>query len=122
MYHDKVPVDTQGFYNHIEVLAHVLSLPFKQRTKFHVESLVPFVKTIPYFSEFNLAEAAISELLGVMTYREMKAGQLLMELGDFGDECFIVLDGSVEILHPCENLDEYNIVKTKMTTFMQAVD
>ena len=59
---------------------------------------VMVLKTIPLFA--HLSEAGLAHLQSALTERSLSAGEGLFEMGDAGDEMFIVRTGRVAIYMP----------------------
>jgi len=72
IFKDKVKADENGNLPYSGVMSHVLSLPSHQRSQFVVNSLIPFCKTQPFFKDRGLNDAAIAEVLSLMSYKEVK--------------------------------------------------
>ena len=66
------------------------------------------VKNLEFFHERRLKDTAISETLGLMTFKEARAEELVIECGADGDEFYLILEGECEVLVPAGESDEYS--------------
>ena len=72
-----------------------------------LSKLVTLAKNLEFFHERRLKDTAISETLGLMTYKEARAGELVIECGEEGDEFYLILEGDCEVLVPAGDSDEF---------------
>lgn len=68
-----------------------------------MQNLVPYLKDLPFFKERGLNEAAMTETLNLMTLKELKKDEFVIEYGSFGDEFYVIIDGECEVLIPERN-------------------
>jgi CRP-like cAMP-binding protein len=59
------------------------------------------LKNVPIFS--RLSDEALAEVAGALDTRQLKAGEVMFNLGDPGDELFVVQEGRVAIYVPSED-------------------
>lgn len=62
--------------------------------------MIPIVKNIPFFRDRGLKDTSIIETLSLMTYKEIKADEFVIQYGTFGDEFYVILEGECEVLVP----------------------
>ena len=65
-----------------------------------LNKLVPLVKGLPFFMDRGLKDNSVSDTLALMTYKEAKKDDFIIEFGSYGDEFYVVLEGTVEVLVP----------------------
>ncbi len=65
--------------------------------------VLPLAKNIPFFRDRGLKDSAIVDILSLMTYKEMKADEFVIQYGDFGDEFYVILEGQCEVQVPDKN-------------------
>ena len=75
----------------------------------HLEKL----KQISLFEDIKDNEEAMSKVLDKCTLRKFKKGDHLITEGEMGDELFILLEGSVDILKRTRAGDNYLVVSLK---------
>ena len=61
------------------------------------------MKGIPFFKDRGLKDSAIVDTLSLMTYKEMKADEFVIQYGTFGEEFYVVLEGECEVQVPDKN-------------------
>ena len=61
---------------------------------------MPLVRNLPFFKDRGLKDAAICDTLRLMKYKAVKAGEMIIEWGSFGDDFFLILEGECEVLVP----------------------
>ena len=57
----------------------------------------------PFFKERGLEENAISDTLRLLTFKELKKDDFVIEHGTVGDEFYIILEGECEVIVPDRN-------------------
>ena len=72
-----------------------------------LSKLVTLAKNLEFFHERRLKDTAISETLGLMTFKEARAEELVIECGAEGDEFYLILEGECEVLVPAGDSDEF---------------
>ena len=58
------------------------------------------MRTIPFFKDRGLKDTSITDVLSLMTYKEMKKDELVIEYGTFGEDFYVILEGECEVLVP----------------------
>ena len=92
-----------------------LSLPTRARTAFQVNGIVPMVKNLPFFKERGLKQQAIADTLSLMTYKEVKQDDFVIEFGKTGDEFYLILEGECEVLVPSQDqMSDFNQINFEM--------
>lgn len=64
------------------------------------------MRTIPFFKDRGLKDTSITDALSLMTYKEMKKDQFVIEYGTFGEDFYVILEGECEVLVPDQNLED----------------
>ena len=85
------------------------------------------VKNIPFFKDRGLKDSAIVDTLSLMTYKEMKADEFVIQYGNFGEEFYVILEGQCEVQvpdkHQLDQLKKVNqhifLMKTKIENLME---
>ena len=75
----------------------------------HFEKL----KKISLFEDIKDNEDAMKRVLGICTPRKFRKGEYFIKEGDMGDELFILLEGSVDILKKTMAGDDYVVASLK---------
>ena len=52
-----------------------------------------------------------------MTYKEVEAGELVIEYGTFGDEFYVILEGECEVMVPDKRLEEVKNLAIESSVF-----
>ena len=92
-----------------------LSMPTRARTAFQVNGIVPVVKNLPFFKDRGLKQQAIADTLSLMTYKEVKQDEFVIEFGTTGDEFYLILDGECEVLVPSQDqMTEFKQINFEM--------
>jgi len=84
--------------------------------------LVPFVANAPFFKDRGMNEAAISSVLSLMSYKDIKRDEFVIEHGQHGDEFYLILEGECEVLVPDKQSTEFKEVTVQMRAFVDQVD
>ena len=84
----------------------VLQIPPKKRKPEKLSRLIPFVKEIDFFKNNGLKDAAITETLSLMTYKEKGVDEFVIEYGTYGQEFYVILEGECEVMVPDNNMFE----------------
>ena len=67
-----------------------------------ISKLVPLVKDFPFFRERGLKENAISDMLRLLTFKNLRKNDMVIEYGTTGDEFYLILEGECEVMVPDE--------------------
>lgn len=86
-----------------------------------MSKLVSIVKNLPFFKDRGLKDAAISDTLGLMTYKEVNKDDFVIEYGTFGDEFYLILEGECEVLVPQRKDGILNIVNFELRSLKEKV-
>jgi len=73
------------------------------------------VKHIPFFKERGLRDTAILDTLSLMTYKEIKKDEFVIEYGSFGEEFYLIIEGEVEVLVPDISSEDFKKVDFELT-------
>ena len=82
------------------MIIEVLAAPQKTRSAKEVRDLVPHAKKLEFFEERNLSDQSIGDVLALMSLKEMKKDEFILQQGETGDEFFFILEGQCEVLVP----------------------
>ena len=67
-----------------------------------IEKLIPIIKEkikeISFFEEYQNDEAILKQIIDLCELKTFKKGQTLIKEGDTGDELFIIINGTIDIL------------------------
>jgi CRP-like cAMP-binding protein len=72
------------------------------------------VKNLPFFMDRGLKETSILDALSLMTYKEVKKDDFVIEFGTFSDEFYLILEGECEVLVPDKESDDFTRVNFEM--------
>ena len=73
------------------------------------------VKNLPFFKDRGLKQQAIADTLSLMTYKEVKQDDFVIEFGKTGDEFYLILEGECEVLVPSQDqMADYNQINFEM--------
>ena len=89
-----------------QILEDVLKMAPKHRKPSELNRLIPFVKGLPFFKDRGLKDTAITETLSLMTFKQMRADEVVIDYGSFGDEFYVILEGEVEGMVPDKRVEE----------------
>ena len=67
---------------------------------------MPLLKDLPFFKDRGLNEAAIQETMNLMTLKELKKDEFVIEYGSFGDEFYLIIEGECEVLIPDQDCND----------------
>lgn len=77
------------------------------------EKILDKLRQISLFNEIKSDESKLTKVYSVCTPRFFKAGSRIIQEGETGDEMFIIISGSVEILKKTRAGDNYTVVRLK---------
>ena len=80
------------------------------------------VRNLPFFKDRGLQDTAIADTLSLMTYKEVKKDDFVIEYGTFGDEFYVILEGLCEILVPDKASDEFKEVNFELRCLREQTD
>jgi CRP-like cAMP-binding protein len=71
------------------------------------------LKNIALFESIKDDEEKLKKIIGICSVRKFKAGDFMISEGETGDELFILLEGSVDILKKTMAGDDYVVASLK---------
>ena len=92
------------------------------RNPYITNSMVPIVRNLPFFRDRGLQDNAIADCLSLMTFKEVKQDNFVIEYGTVGDEFYVVLDGECEILVPDKATDEFNQINFELRCLREQLE
>ena len=77
----------------------------------HDEKVLQKLKEVEIFKEFSHDSEIIKKIAALCTERTYKAGEKIIEEGEFGDELFIFISGTIDILKNTLQNEKYTMTK-----------
>lgn len=75
------------------------------------ENILNKLKEVEIFNEYEKDNEIIKKIAELCTERSYKAGQSVIEEGEFGDELFIFISGTIEILKKTLQNEKYTVTR-----------
>ena len=75
-----------------------------------------------FFKERNLKDTAIVDTLSLMTFKEMKKDEFVIEYGSFGEDFYLILEGECEVLVPDSSNGEFKKVDFELKQFLDNLE
>lgn len=78
----------------------ILGKHIKQRTHKENEKIVPFIKSIQFFSERDIPEKNYIDIAQSLSLLEMEKDDIVFEFDSVGDLFYIIISGTVSVFIP----------------------
>ena len=77
---------------------------------------------MPFFKDRGLKDTAISDTLSLMTFKELKQDEFVIEYGSFGEEFYVILEGECEILVPDTSSEDFKKVDFELKQLLDRIE
>jgi len=96
----------------LQVLLNILLSPINKRTGEEVQILTPLINNLPLIINNDIIQQSgkhhtiVEELCQVMTCKQLKAHQVVFRYGDYGNNFYVIVDGTTSVHIPMINQDD----------------